>query len=57
MLRFMGWREAADLIDRAITEAINQKKVTQDLARFMGVQPLGTKEFGDALIEIIDQLK
>ncbi|ADN51399.1 NADP-dependent isocitrate dehydrogenase [Vulcanisaeta distributa] len=57
MLRFMGWREAADLIDRAITEAINQKKVTQDLARYMGVQPLGTKEFGDALIEIIDQLK
>ncbi|ADY00646.1 isocitrate dehydrogenase, NADP-dependent [Vulcanisaeta moutnovskia 768-28] len=57
MLRFMGWREAADLIDRAITEAINQKKVTQDLARFMGVQPLGTKEFGDALIEIINQLK
>ena len=57
MLRFMGWREAADLIDRAITEAINQKKVTQDLARFMGVQPLGTKEFGDALIEIIDQFK
>ncbi|GAB6946305.1 NADP-dependent isocitrate dehydrogenase [Vulcanisaeta sp. JCM 16161] len=57
MLRFMGWREAADLIDRAITEAINQKKVTQDLARYMGVQPLGTKEFGDALVEIIDQLK
>lgn len=57
MLRFMGWREAADLIDRAITEAINQRKVTQDLARYMGVQPLGTKEFGDALIEIMDQLK
>lgn len=57
MLRFMGWREAADLIDKAINEAVNQKKVTQDLARFMGVQPLGTKEFGDALIEIIDQLK
>jgi isocitrate dehydrogenase len=57
MLRFMGWREAADLIDKAIIEAIKQKKVTQDLARYMGVQPLGTKEFGDALIEIIDQLK
>ncbi|GAB6944547.1 NADP-dependent isocitrate dehydrogenase [Vulcanisaeta sp. JCM 14467] len=57
MLRFMGWREAADLIDRAIIEAINQKKVTQDLARYLGVQPLGTREFGDALIEIIDQLK
>lgn len=57
MLRFMGWREAADLIDKAIIEAIKQKRVTQDLARYMGVQPLGTKEFGDALIEIIDQLK
>ncbi len=57
MLRFMGWREAADLIDRAITEAINQRKVTQDLARFMGVQSLGTREFGNALMEIIDQLK
>ncbi|BDR93525.1 NADP-dependent isocitrate dehydrogenase [Vulcanisaeta souniana] len=57
MLRFMGWREAANLIDKAITEAINQKKVTQDLARFMGVQPLGTREFGNALMEIIDQLK
>ncbi len=57
MLRFMGWTEAADLIDKAIMEAIRQKKVTQDIARYMGVQPLGTKEYGDALIEIIDTLK
>ncbi|WP_069807991.1 NADP-dependent isocitrate dehydrogenase [Vulcanisaeta thermophila] len=57
MLRFMGWVEAANLIDRAITEAVNQKKVTQDLARYMGVQPLGTREFGKALMEIMETLK
>ncbi|MDT7875814.1 NADP-dependent isocitrate dehydrogenase [Sulfolobaceae archaeon RB850M] len=54
MLRFMGWDEAANYIERAINEAIKQKKVTQDIARFMGVQPLGTKEYTRALIEIID---
>jgi isocitrate dehydrogenase len=54
MLRFMGWDMAANYIERAINEAIKQKKVTQDIARFMGVQPLGTKEYTRALIEIID---
>jgi len=56
MLRFMGWTEAADLIDKAINEAVNQKKVTQDLARFMNVTPLGTKEFAKALTEIMETL-
>ncbi|MFP3225977.1 MAG: NADP-dependent isocitrate dehydrogenase [Sulfolobaceae archaeon] len=56
MLRFMGWDEAANYIERAINEAIKQKKVTQDIARFMGVQPLGTKEYTRALIEIINTL-
>ncbi len=57
MLRFMGWNEAADLIERAVNTAIETKKVTQDIARYMGVQPLGTKEFTDELIAIMDTLK
>ncbi len=56
MLRFMGWTEAANLIDKAINEAVNQRKVTQDLARFMNVQALGTKEFAQALTQIMDTL-
>jgi len=56
MLRFMGWTEAADLIDKAINEAVNQRKVTQDLARFMNVPALGTKEFAQALTQIMDTL-
>jgi isocitrate dehydrogenase len=56
MLRFMGWDKAADLIEISINEAIKRKQVTQDLARFMNVKPLGTKEFANALTEIINQL-
>ncbi|MEJ2779820.1 NADP-dependent isocitrate dehydrogenase [Stygiolobus sp. CP850M] len=57
MLRFMGWDKAADLIEISINEAIKRKQVTQDLARFMDVKPLGTKEFANALTEIINQLQ
>ena len=57
LLRFMNWTEAANLLDRAITEAIKQRKVTQDIARYMGVTPLGTKEYGKALMEIMETIK
>ncbi|QIW24956.1 NADP-dependent isocitrate dehydrogenase [Sulfolobus sp. S-194] len=56
MLRWMGWNEAADLIEKAINMAIRDKKVTQDIARFMGVKALGTKEYADELIKIMDTL-
>lgn len=56
MLRWMGWNEAADLIEKAINTAIKEKKVTNDIARFMGVQPLGTKEYANELTAIIDTL-
>lgn len=57
MLRFMGWTEAAELIEKAVLEAIRQKKVTQDLARYMNVRPLGTREYTDELISIMETLK
>ncbi len=56
MLRFMGWTEAADLIDNAIIEAIKQKKVTQDLARFMNERPLSTTEYTQELLNIMETL-
>jgi isocitrate dehydrogenase len=56
MLKFMGWGEAADLVNAAIDESVRQKRVTQDLARYFGVKPMGTKEYGKALIEILDTL-
>jgi len=53
MLEFMGWKEASQLIDRAIDRSIADKKVTQDLARYMGVGYLGTKEYADVLAQYI----
>jgi isocitrate dehydrogenase len=51
MLGYMGWDEAAQLIERGIERAIAQKRVTYDLARQMeGATELKTSEFADAII-------
>lgn len=51
MLTFMGWTEAAQLVRKGVEKSINDKKVTKDIARFMDVEPLGTKEFTQCVIE------
>ena len=52
MLEYMKWKEAADLIYKALAEAIKQKRVTYDLHRLMeGATKLKTSEFGSAIIE------
>ena len=52
MFRFMGWNEAADLIEAGITETIRQKKVTYDLHRLMeGATKVKTSEFASAMVE------
>jgi isocitrate dehydrogenase len=51
MLRYMGWTEAADLIIKAMDDAISAKTVTYDFARLMdGATEVSTSRFGDALI-------
>ncbi len=56
MLKYMNWHEAHDVIEMAIGKSIEEKKVTNDVARFFGVEPLGTKEFGESLVDIIENL-
>ncbi len=51
MLRYIGWHEAADLIEKGISETIKQRKVTYDLARHIGVEPIKCSEFGQAVCE------
>ena len=52
MFEFIGWKEAAQLIEKGITETIRQKRVTYDLHRLMeGATKLKTSEFGHAIIE------
>ena len=52
MLRYMGWREAADLIIAGLEKTIADKIVTYDFARLMeGATEVPTSKFADALIE------
>src|SRR5579859_3989512 len=52
MFEFMGWTEAAKLIEDGIAKTIQQKRVTYDLERLMpGATKLGTSAFAGAIIE------
>ncbi len=52
MLRYMGWNEAADLIEKGLEASITQKTVTYDLERQMeGAALLKCSEFGDEIVE------
>jgi isocitrate dehydrogenase len=52
MFRFLGWNEAADLIEHAMEKTILQKKVTYDFERLMpGSTKVKTSQFADAIIE------
>jgi len=52
MLEYMGWEEAAELIWKGISGAIQQKRVTYDLHRQMeGATLLKTSEFAEAIVE------
>jgi isocitrate dehydrogenase len=55
MFRFLGWNEAADLIESGMERTIEQKKVTYDFERLMeGAKRVKTSEFGDSIIENMD---
>jgi isocitrate dehydrogenase len=56
MLRYMGWREAADRIVRGLEGAIAAGTVTYDFARLMkGAKEVKCSEFGDAVIDWMDR--
>jgi isocitrate dehydrogenase len=52
MFRYMGWNEAADLIESGLDRTIRQKVVTYDLARQMdGATEVKTSGFADRIIQ------
>jgi isocitrate dehydrogenase len=52
MFRFLGWNEAADLIEHGMESTIQQKKVTYDFERLMeGATKVKTSEFAGFIIE------
>ena len=52
MLRHIGWKEAADLIIRAMKKSVLSKKVTYDFARLMdGATQVSCSGFGQVMID------
>ena len=52
MLRYMCWTEAADIIIRAMEEAIQSKRVPHDFARLMeGASQVSCSGFGQVIID------
>jgi len=55
MFRFMGWSEAADLIEHGMERTIEQKTVTYDFERLMpGATKVKTSEFAGHIIQNMD---
>jgi len=52
MLEYMGWRDAAEMINNAVGKTIRNKKVTIDFHKLMdNATLLKTSEFGDEVIK------
>jgi isocitrate dehydrogenase len=52
MLEYMGWQEAADLINKGLEKAISNKRVTYDFHRQMeGATLLKCSEFGNEIVK------
>jgi isocitrate dehydrogenase len=52
MFRYMGWNEAADLIESGLERTIEQRKVTYDFERLMpGATKVSTSKFADHIID------
>ncbi|MEN9218150.1 MAG: isocitrate/isopropylmalate family dehydrogenase, partial [Gloeomargarita sp. DG_2_bins_126] len=59
LLEFLGWQEAADLVQTALGRAIAQGQVTYDLARLMEppVPPLSCSGFAQAIVQQMENIK
>jgi isocitrate dehydrogenase len=52
MLEYMGWQEAADLINKGLEKSISNKRVTYDFHRLMeGATLLKCSEFGNEIVK------
>jgi isocitrate dehydrogenase len=57
MFRFLGWNEAADLIEQGMERTIQRKTVTYDFERLMeGATKVSTSAFGGHIIENMDSV-
>ena len=52
MLEYLGWKKAANLVEKAMKRTIRSKVVTYDFARQMkGARKVSTSKFADEIIK------
>ncbi len=56
MFEFLGWKEGAEMIKKAVEMTIQQRIVTYDLHRHVGGTLVGTREFAKAVVENLESL-
>jgi len=56
MFEYLGWREAGEMIKRAIEMTVEDGIVTYDLHRHMGGKLVGTREFAKAVVERLESV-
>ncbi len=56
MFEFLGWKDGAEMIKKAVEMTIQQRIVTYDLHRHIGGTLVGTREFAKAVIENLESL-
>jgi len=54
MFEYIGWREAGELIKRAVRKTIREGTVTYDIHRHTGGDLVGTREFAERVVEIMN---
>lgn len=55
MLRYMGWKEEAELVEKSLEKAVLTKKVTYDLARQMeGAEEVSCSRFAEIIVEMME---
>jgi isocitrate dehydrogenase len=52
MLEYLGWKEAGEMIKKALEKTIQKKKVTYDLARqIKGAKTIKASEFAKEIVK------
>ncbi|RLI72295.1 NADP-dependent isocitrate dehydrogenase [Archaeoglobales archaeon] len=56
MFEYLGWKEASQMIKKAVEMTVQQGTVTYDIHRHIGGNLVGTKEFAEAVVENLESL-
>ncbi|AKI96666.1 isocitrate dehydrogenase (NADP(+)) [Kosmotoga pacifica] len=55
MFDYIGWKEVGSIIRKAVEKTIMDEKMTVDLAKKKGVEPLKTTEFAEEIVKNIEE--